>query len=202
MAFYNVELANVKPTLGWQGGPEFHTQITALKNGREVRNGMWDQVRHRYTLPFAAITDADYLTYLKSAFLNMRGQLHSFLIKDWADNTANAAQFGQGDGTTKTFQLSIQSTFGLATYTRTITKPQAGAVFTVNGTATAGTLDTATGLVTFATAPASGAVLRWSGSFRVPVRFANDALAMAVNNRTPAGLLHSGTIELIEVFGE
>lgn len=202
MAFYNVELDGICPAFGWQGGPEFNTLITQLKNGREVRNAQWDQVRHKYTLPFDSIHDQDYLTYLKSSFLSMRGQLHSFLIKDWADNAANNVQFGVGNGASKTFQLSIPSAFGLATYTRNITKPLSGVVVTVNGTATAVTIDTATGLVTFATAPASGTVLRWFGSFRIPVRFANDALAMAINSRTQTSFLHSGSIELIEVFGE
>lgn len=202
MAFNNIELDNVCPAYGWQGGPEFNTRITALKNGREVRNATWDRVRHRYSLPFNMIPSDDYLDYVKSAFLAMRGQLHSFLIMDWSDNVAENAQFGIGDGTTKTFQLSIPATFGMAIYTRVITKPLAGATFTVNGTTTAGTLDTTTGLVKFATAPAIGAVLRWSGGFRIQVRFSSDALLMSIDSRRGQSFAMSGSIDLIETYSD
>ena len=55
------------------------------------------------------------------------------------------------------------------------------------------------GLVTFATAPASGAQLSWSGEFDVPVRFDTDALSVVMNE---ADLISLRSIPIKEVIGE
>jgi len=59
----------------------------------------------------------------------VRGRCHSFLHKDAGDYLAASEQFGVGDGTTKTFQLSKLSTMPgtSATYLRKVTHPLAGA---------------------------------------------------------------------------
>src|SRR5690606_4341959 len=84
MTAYATEL-DICPAYGWQGGPELNTRVTSLRNGHERRNARWSQVRHRFVLPLANIENQAYLIDLKATFLAMRGQLHSFLVKDWSD---------------------------------------------------------------------------------------------------------------------
>lgn len=193
---------DITPAYGWQGGPGFNTRITQLKNGHERRNANWDQVRHHFTLPFQNITDAAYLLRLKSVFLAMRGQTHSFLAKDWSDYRATGESLGNAPAGTTAVQLQKVATFGSATYTRTITKPKAGAVVYQAGVAKSGTLDTATGLFTPDTAWTEGQALTWTGEFYVPVRFASDLLPMSIDNRSGSQYVMNGSIELVEVFGE
>lgn len=202
MAFYATEL-DICPAFGWQGGPEFHTRIVGLRNGHERRNANWDQVRHRFTLPMQNQPSDEYLTVLKSAHLAMRGMTHSFLVKDYSDFIANGESLGLAPAGTAAVQLRKVSTFGMATYERVITKPVAGAVVMQAGVAKAGTLDTATGLFTPATAWTEGSPLAWSGEFRVPVRFAQDHLPFSIDTRFADGrFAMNGSVSLLEVFGE
>lgn len=201
--FIDAEL-DICPAFGWQGGPNFNTRVVTTQAWIERRNANNIQCRHNYSLPLQNITDDDYLTMLKQVFVACRGQLHSFLVKDYSDHEANLEVFGEGDGTTTAFQLSKTSTFGPASYVRIITKPlAAGLTVTVDGTPTAVTVDVLTGIVTFASAPAASAILRWSGEFRVPVRFNTDVLNTTIDNKSQDGdYLINGSIDLIEVFGE
>jgi uncharacterized protein (TIGR02217 family) len=199
--FYDVEL-DICPAFGWQGGPQFNTRITALRSGLERRNAEAAQVRHQFTLPFANIRDADYLQEIKAAHLAMRGNLHSFKVKDWSDFEAFDEPLGVAPAGSTPVQLRKLAAFGLATYSRTITKPLAGVVVKQGGTIKAGTLDTLTGLFTPSTAWTPGAALTWSGEFRVPVRFDNDYLPMTIDSRNANGYAMNGSVQLIEVFGE
>lgn len=200
--FIDAEL-DICPAFGWQGGPTFNTRVITTQSWMERRNANNIECRHIYSLPIQNIIDDDYLTLLKQVFLACRGQLHSFLVKDYADFEANAETFGEGDGTTVAFQLSKTSTFGPASYVRIITKPKADAVITVNGAVTAASINVLTGVVTFSSAPAAGSILRWSGEFRVPVRFNSDILNTTIDNKSNQGsFLINGSVDLIEVFGE
>jgi uncharacterized protein (TIGR02217 family) len=194
---------DIAPAYGWQGGPEFNTRIVTLKNGHERRNANWAQVRHRFTLPFQNIKNPDYLTRLKSVFLAVRGQTHSFLAKDWSDYQATGESLGVAPAGSAAVQLQKIATFGAATYTRTITKPKAGTVTVYQtGVAKAGTFDTATGLFTPTTAWTEGEPLTADFEFYVPVRFASDMLPMSIDNRSGRGYVMNGSTEVIEVFGE
>lgn len=203
MAFYAIEIAAC-PGFGFIGGPEFQTNVQALANGQESRNADWAICRHRYTAPFVNITNEAYLA-IKDVFLIVMGRTHSFLHKDWGDYLAQDAQFGLGDGVTKIFQLKKVSTMPgtSATYERTITKPVAGAQTFANGVLTGAAVDTTTGIVTFAAAPANGAVLTWTGEFRVHVRFDTDYLPFSLQTAFADGTYaRNGSIDLIEVLNE
>lgn len=200
MTFYATTIPP-EAAFGFQGGPEFSTNIKAMASGREKRNADWAQCKHKYTAPFQNITNANYLL-IKAVHLGMRGRLHTFLFQDKADYQASAEQFGTGDGATKIFQLSKTSNAGGgATYTRVITKPDvmSGIVIRVNGVVTAATVDSTTGLVTFSSAPAGGAVLTWTGNFYVHVRFDNDSLPFSIDDRSGSTYIQNGSIDLIEV---
>jgi len=86
---------------------------------------------------------------------------------------------GTGDGTAKSFQLVKAYVSGAQTWTRTITKPVAGFVMVaLDGAlqASGWSVDTTTGLIAFATAPASGSAITAGFEFDVPVRFDTDRL--------------------------
>lgn len=202
MAFYPISIAQC-PGFGFTGGPEFQTDIKNAQNGREYRNGDWAITRHKYSVSFLNITDDAYLA-IKEVFLVVRGRLHSFLHKDWADYQADNSHFGTGDGTTVTFQLSKTSVVGSATYTRTINKPVASTLQVyVNGVQNVDILlDSLTGLVTFLTAPADNAALTWSGEFNVQVRFDIDYLPFSLDNANASGYLQNGSVDLLEVLDE
>lgn len=193
------------PGFGFEGGPEFQTDIQSIASGHEKRNANWAVCRHRYTVPYANITDEAYLA-IKTVFLLTRGKAHTFLHKDWADHYADNESIGTGDGTTTEFQLSKLSTMSgtSATYERVITKPADNVVVLVDGVPdTSATVDATSGKVTFPTAPANGKTVSWTGDFFVHVRFDNDYLPFTLDSRFQSGsYAHGGTIDLIEVLGE
>jgi len=204
MALYPVEI-DVCPGFGWQASPEFNTDVRMLRSGREKRRGLNDLVRHRYTLPFNNISSDEYLMKLKAAFLAVRGQLHSFLVKDDSDYLSVDDPLGLAPSGSAAVQLIHLANFeGAAFYERIITKPVAGTVVVKqNGVVKAGAADPLTGLFIPTSAWTPGAVLTWSGEFRVAVRFASDSLPMSIDNRRGAdAYAMNGQIDLIEVFVE
>jgi uncharacterized protein (TIGR02217 family) len=121
------------------------------------------------------------------AFFHARnGRARGFRFKDWADYKAPAALTNgtqglmspaTGDGANAIFQLQKSYSSGGQTYLRKITKPIAvGLLAYKNGVSAAYTLDTATGLLTFTSAPGAGVVVTWDGQFDVPARFDIDKL--------------------------
>jgi|SRR6185437_1541726 len=119
------------------------------------------------------------LGVLAGFFAAVQGKAQDWLYQDPYDNAVTAAQFGTGDGATTTFQLL-----------RPLATSAPDIVQNLNGTPTiyvAGTPVTpasigATGLVTFTTAPASGAALTWTGGFYFRCRFDDDSLGQLQEN--------------------
>jgi uncharacterized protein (TIGR02217 family) len=87
---------------------------------------------------------------------------------------------------------------GLRDYVRTITRPAAGTVrAAVSGIeTTAFTVDAATGLVTFTTAPAAGAAITAGFAFDVPVRFDTDQLSINLQSFTAGQIPDIAIIEI------
>lgn len=195
----NAEI-QICPGYGWMGGPTFNTRIVKLKNGIERRNADNALPYHAYTLPLANIKNTAYLTQLKHAFMAARGQLYSFLAKDYSDFELADEPFAITDGVKKDFYLQKAYYFGTETFIRPITKPVAGIAITSDHAAVAPTVDTTTGKVSFATPPVAGKTLRSTGEFRVPVRFNSDALRTTIDNRFLTGeFALNGSVDLIEV---
>ncbi len=188
------------------GGPERRTEIVTLGSGFEERNGVWAGSRRRYDVG-TGIKTLDDIHALIAFFEARNGRLYGFRFKDFADfkscapNVAPSAldqTLGTGDGTTKTFQLVKTYRSGPASWTRPIKKPVEGTVhLALGGIETAGfTLDPASGLVTFATAPPADALLTAGFEFDVPVRFDTDTLSINLAN-TLAGEIAS--IPIVEI---
>jgi uncharacterized protein (TIGR02217 family) len=120
-------------------------------------------------------------TYMATA-----GGANLFLFPDPVDNSVCGAQFGVGDGATTSFQLS-RNIFGYPDIIQNLNTSLNGQpLIYVSGVLTAPASISATGVVTFAAAPAAGAVLTWTGSFYFLCRFAEDTIdatrSFSINN--------------------
>lgn len=177
---------------GARGGPERRTRIVELASGREERNTPWAGSRRRYDASYG-VRRADDLASVIAFYEARMARLRGFRWKDWADYKSclpSAAVgstdqlIGQGDGTATAFQLSKTYSSGLQSYVRTINKPVAGTVLIAVGgvvQSSGWSVDTTTGGITFAVAPANGASITAGFEFDVPVRFDSDLLDVTLD---------------------
>ncbi|MBV8548714.1 MAG: DUF2460 domain-containing protein [Alphaproteobacteria bacterium] len=192
---------------GTSGGPSFSTEIVTIDNGYERRNQNWTQARRVFDASTGVRSSVDAAALL--AFFHARaGRARGFRLHDWSDGTSAAdgvsvptagdQTIGAGDGATTQFQLVKIYGSGGVVHTRTISKPVAGSVVVaLNGvTQTSGwSVNTTTGLITFATPPGGGVVITAGYSFDVPVRFDADQLTLTVENYSQ----YKADISIIEI---
>ena len=191
MAFHEIRFPD-NISRGARGGPERRTQVVELASGDEERNASWANSRRRYDVAYG-IRRADDLAAVVSFFEARNGRLYGFRFKDWADYkssipsaaiNATNQNIGMGTGAVTQFQLVKRYTSGAQSWTRAITKPVAGTVtMALNGAVQGSgwTLNTATGLVTFTTAPGLGITVTAGFEFDVPVRFDNDMVDVTLD---------------------
>jgi uncharacterized protein (TIGR02217 family) len=191
MAFHEVRFPD-NISRGARGGPERRTQIVELASCTEERNASWANSRRRYDVAYG-IRRADDLAAVVAFFEARNGRLHGFRFKDWVDFKSclpsqspgpTNQPIGTGNGAATLFQLLKRYTSGAQSWTRAITKPVAGTVtIALNGTPqpSGWSVSTATGLVTFTTAPAAGAAITAGFEFDVPVRFDSDTLDVTLD---------------------
>ncbi len=190
----------------------WRNQITELGGGNEQRAILFGDSLRVYDLATKGVLTIAEFQSISKHFNARRGSGYSFPLRDNTLYKATAEAFGVGDGSTTTFQLTMNEGDSGNAYNREIylidTGPSvfdsatpvvegAGAgKFTVVYTgATAG-------LVTFGTAPANGHVLTWTGTFYLPVRFTVDELPDAkviIVNPDGTGLVEGMSAPLKEV---
>ncbi|MDE1901661.1 MAG: DUF2460 domain-containing protein [Alphaproteobacteria bacterium] len=193
MAFDDIEIP-LRVGFGSRGGPNFSTEIIVIDSGYERRNQNWAQARRTYDARDAVRSAADAAALLN--FFHARaGRARGFRLKDWSDYSSAADNISApaftdqtiatGDGATLLFQLIKNYSSGGVTLARPIAKPVAGSVMIgIDGAqqTTGWSIDTTTGLVTFATAPAAGQSITAGFTFDVPVRFDTDVLSLSAEN--------------------
>ena len=206
MAFHEVRFPD-NISRGARGGPERRTQIVEMASGDEERNGSWADSRRRFDASYG-IRKADDLAAVTAFFEARRGRLYGFRWKDWADYksalpsaspAATDQTIGIGTGASTTFQLKKLYTSGAQSWIRTITKPVTGTIaLALNGVTqiTGWTVNTATGVVTFAAAPAASVAITAGFEFDVPVRFDTDTLDVTLDFERLGSIT---SIPLIEV---
>jgi len=192
MAFHEIRFPTAI-AFGSSGGPQRKTEIVTLGSGFEERNAVWANSRRRYDAGLGVKTLDDLHAVI--VFFEARlGRLHGFRFKDFADwkscaplgtVTPTDQAIGTGDGTTTSFALKKTYTSGAGSWIRAIAKPVSGTV----RVAKAGveqmsgfSVNTTTGVVTFATAPAGGVAVAAGFEFDVPVRFDSDALSVNLDS--------------------
>lgn len=188
MAFHEIRFP-LSIALGASGGPERRTEIVMLGSGREERNSPWAMSRRRYNAGLG-LKKLDDIHELIAFFEARHGRLHGFRWRDradWKSGTPSAdvtpldQTLGEGDSERVSFALVKTYVSGEASYTREIAKPVAGSVrVALDGVekdeGSDFTLDPATGMVTFATAPGTNVSVTAGFEFDVPARFDTDFL--------------------------
>jgi uncharacterized protein (TIGR02217 family) len=195
---------------GWEGGPEYNTEIVPIQNKAEKRNARWSQSRFFASLPFMNLRVSRYVNIL-DMFHDRKGQWGAFLYRNPLGYQAEDMPFGVGNGTQTVFQLAYTTIMAGRETTRNVyalyipeddsngEAVESNVVVYVNGVATPVTVDHDRGLVTFGAAPANDAALTWDGEFSHWVRFAGDRLPFSVDNISGDELVTNGSVELIEV---
>lgn len=158
------------------------TVVQGASSGKEQRGTFWSTPRYAFDLTinflrqasFSAQTAFDEAQTLISFFAAQGGQLTPFWLIDPYSSTAAAVPCGTGTG------LAGQTT-QLVDLLGVSVAPNGAPSLYVGGTLqvlTTNYVISSTGLVTWVTAPGSGAAITWSGGFYYTVRFEQDALDM------------------------
>lgn len=196
---------------GWDGGPEYNTNIVPMLNKSEKRNAQWSQSRFFASLPFLNIRPDKY-GFILDMFEDRMGRWGAFLYRNPLRHSVEDAVFGVGDGLETDFQLSFTTEVGgrqrsrnaYALYVNDIDSDgealPSDVSIMIDGVPTSSvTIDYDRGRVLFDSPPAPGEALSWSGNFSHWVRFNNDRLPFSIDSRSADGLVTNGTVEIIEV---
>ncbi len=204
-AFHDVRLP-LSLALGASGGPERATGVVRLASGGEQRNARWTASRRRWEIG-GGVMRMDAAHELTAFFEARRGRLHGFRFRDpldWkscapgGESSALDQPLGVGDGEMAAFQLVKQYGSGGETWERVVTRLVGGTVIVAaDGEAVAGfSANLATGVVTFDTPPADGAVLTAGFAFDTPVRFDIDRLDFIVDGFDTVRLARASVVEI------
>lgn len=153
--------------------PAFSTAVVATANGFEQRNSDWADARLRFDAGPGVRGETE-LKELIAFFRARRGAAVAFRFTDPFDHRAEDSLLGIGDGARTEFPLVKR----YGDQVRRITRPVAGTarVFVAGVERASGWTLEDRGIVRFEEAPDSGAEMRASFDFDVPVRFAEDRL--------------------------
>jgi uncharacterized protein (TIGR02217 family) len=165
--------------------PTFQTRIQRAVSGRELRALDYPSPLWQFTLVFAFLRDNpeagfDELRTLMGFYLSCQGAFGTFLFQDPSDFQITDEYLGTGDSSTSIFQL--QRTMGTALpgggFAEPIVAPNSVNAIYFNGitqNASTYSVDPNTGLVTFATPPATGLVITADFSYWFRCRFVDDS---------------------------
>jgi uncharacterized protein (TIGR02217 family) len=156
--------------------PMFKTLVQESSSGKETRAALWSYPRWKWTLSFNFLRDDsnNELRTLLGFVLARLGSFDSFLFDDIDDNRATGQALGAGTGTETAFQL-VRTLGG---FTEPVLAPNVVSAVYVEGAALAAgswSVDPATGILTLAAAPSSGAQVTADFTYYWPVRFAADS---------------------------
>ena len=173
--------------------------IVTTDGGFEVRNARHSQGLFEYEISFPhGAYDASVSVAVKDMFKASRGGLYAFRFRDFdsENNTLEDEVIGTGDDSTTAFQITKTWTVDGQSQIRNITRPVSPLTVKKDGVTVGGySIDYATGILTFVSAPTAGEVITVSGSYDIPVRF---DLTYEATGRT-GFLEHIDRLTLIEV---
>jgi uncharacterized protein (TIGR02217 family) len=166
------------PGLDWDviKTPIFSTDVQTSVSGRETRNANWLYPKYKWQLTYNFLrAGAQQELQTIIGFYNARqGQFDPFLFSDTftPDNAVTGQEIATGDGATTVFQL-VRTLGG---FIEPVTAPNTVSnIYLNSAVTTAYTVDPTTGLITFTTAPAAGAVITADFSYYWRVRFLADS---------------------------
>ncbi|WP_370177306.1 DUF2460 domain-containing protein [Alteriqipengyuania sp.] len=168
--------------------PEFSTSVLVTASGHERRTAQWTDARLRFDVGPGIRSETELATLI-SFFRARHGPARGFRLADPFDESSNGAAgtpgpldqlLGTGDGEATRFALVKRYGEEPEPQIRRITRPRAGSVrVAVDGVETgAFTLDPL-GEIVLDNPPAQGVEVHAGFLFDVPVRFAEDRLAIS-----------------------
>lgn len=167
-------------TYSVEKNPINQTRIQRAASGRELRANDFAFPLWQYNMVFEVLRDRadlslnEYRTML-DFFLTARGAFGTFLLNDPDDNTVTGQGLDGGTGARTQFQLYRQ--FIAGGFVDRITAPNVVSAVKVNGVDPGGwSVDPATGIVTFVSAPANGTAVSADFTYFFRVRFVDDSL--------------------------
>jgi uncharacterized protein (TIGR02217 family) len=212
VSFHEVQFP-VDIPYGLTGGPGSRTDIIETDSGQEQRVSYWSESRKRYNVAYT-IRSLDQLSTLISFYHARRGPAFGFRFKDFQDFTSAANHraaptnmdqiIGTGNAATTQFQLIKNYTSGGITRSKKVTKPVANTVtisFDGVNQASGWTVNTATGIVTFTSAPGNGVIIRAGFEYDVPVRFGaelDEAMYVWYENFSSGSVPNIPLVELLD----
>lgn len=156
--------------------PIWSTKSATASSGRKRKRMMWSYPKWQFKITHDFLRDTASFPELQRlyAFFNIHaGMYGQFSFYDPNDNTVTDQPFGTGDGVTTAFQLTRTLGAGAITFVEPVQSVVAGATAKIAGTPTTA-FTISGGIITFTTAPATGAALTWSGQFMFLVEFEQD----------------------------
>jgi uncharacterized protein (TIGR02217 family) len=169
--------------------PVWDTTVQQAISGKETRIARQTYPRWKWELTYSILRSNAAFTELQqlAGFFNARqGMFDTFLYQDADDFSVTGQQVSTGDGTTKNFQL-VRAFGG---FVEPMFAPNLSVTLNVyvNGvlqasgvTATGwGSASPSPGVLVFATAPASGAVITADFSYYFPVRMSEDSVSFTL----------------------
>lgn len=157
--------------------PLWKTNTETSVSGVERRRSLWSYPIWKFKVAYAVLRDApDKLEIQKMfAFFNMHaGSFKEFFYYDRTDNSATNQFVGVGNGINTTFQLNRTMSVGGITFTEPVRGVSGVPTIYINGTPTTLYTIGSLGSVIFASPPAVGAVITWTGDFFFLCRFTKD----------------------------
>jgi len=162
--------------------PQWDTVVQQALSGKETRLARQTYPRWKWDLTYNVLrsnASCGELQQLAGFFNERQGKFDTFLYQDADDNSITSQAIATGDGTTKVFQLI--RTFG--GFIEPMLAPNVVSYIYVNsvvqtsGVSTSSWGGTSPGMITFTTAPASGAAITADFSYYFPVRMATDSVS-------------------------
>ena len=177
---------DVLPRLPGQGfvaekTPVWSTTVRTNASGRQVRASQCASPTWRFKLSYAFLRDRVTSAELAKlyGFFNVRqGQLGSFYYYDPGDNLVSGQQIAIADGITTTYQFTRTVSAGSPyAFTEPVYVLNGTPSVSVGGAPAQGFSIGEYGQLVFASPPAEGAAIAWSGSFLFWCRFSQDTVS-------------------------
>jgi len=179
--------------------PRFSTAIATSASGREQRNADWASARLDFDAGPGLRSEGD-VQALIHFFRARRGAAKAFRFRDPIDHQATDETLGTGDGVRTAFALVKHYGEGPDAEERRIALPVIGTVIVkIDGAETLAGWSVEEGAIAFALPPAPGTIITASFAFDVPVRFAEDRLAIDCDTFLAGS---AASVPLVEVRAE
>lgn len=176
MAYY---LAPPGTMINMKKAPVWSSTVSKSVSGRRRAVQRFAAPEWRFTLSYEFLSrkpNRNDLDALWAFFGMAQGQTNEFFFLDVDDHTVSNVIIGTGDGTTTSFQLLRAIQVGGLYYQEPVTAWSGTPSFFVNGVEQFATSISSRGIATLATAPASGAVVAWTGTFLYRCAFDKDTI--------------------------